>query len=181
MKADLLIWQQFFHEYNGKSFFLNEKWENSVSLQLFTDAAGAHGFGAVFGSHWCYGEWPKEWLGQNIAILEFYPIVLSLMLWDDHIRDRCITFFTDNEALVHVINKSTCRDTTLMVFVRKLVLVCLRHNILFKAKHISGFTNTLADALSRLQIERFRKLAPAYMDPMPTAIPSQLLPASWHL
>ena len=32
---------------------------------MFTDAAGAHGFGAVFGSHWCYGEWPKEWLGQN--------------------------------------------------------------------------------------------------------------------
>ena len=60
VKADLLIWQQFFHENNGKSFFLNEKWENSVSLQLFTDAAGAHGFGAVFVSHWCYGEWPKE-------------------------------------------------------------------------------------------------------------------------
>ena len=98
MKADLLTWQQFFHEYNGKSFFLNDKWENSVSLQLFTDAAGAHGFGAVFGSYWCYGEWPKEWLGQNIAILEFYPIVLSLMLWGDHIKDRCITFFTDNEA-----------------------------------------------------------------------------------
>ena len=150
VKADLFTWQQFFQEYNGKSFFLNKKWENSVSLQLFTDAAGVHGFGAVFGSHWCYGEWPKEWLGQNIAILEFYPIVLSLMLWGDHIRDRCITFFTDNEALVHVINKSTCRDTSLMIFVRKLVLVCLRHNILFKAKHISGFKNTLADALSRL-------------------------------
>ena len=42
--------------YNGKSFFLNEKWENSVSLQLFTDAVGVHGFGAIFGSHWCYGE-----------------------------------------------------------------------------------------------------------------------------
>ena len=181
VKADLFTWQQFFQDYNGKSFFLNEKWENSLSLQLFTDAAGAHGFGAVFGSHWCYGEWPKEWLGQNIAILEFYPIVLSLMLWGDHIRDRCITFFTDNEALVHVINKSTCRDTSLMIFVRKLVLVCLRHNILFKAKHISGFKNTLADALSRLQIERFKKLAPAYMDPMPTAIPSHLLPANWHL
>ena len=179
VKADLFTWQQFFQEYNGKSFFLNEKWENSVSLQ-FTDAAGVHGFGAIFGSHWYYGEWPKEWLGQNIAIREFYPIVLSLMLWSDHIRDRCITFFSDNEALVHVINKSTCRDTSLMIFVRKLVLVCSRHNILFKAKHISGFKNTLADALSRLQIERFKKLAPAYMDPMPTAIPSHLLPVNWH-
>ena len=120
-------------------------------------------------------------MGQNIVILEFYLIVLSLMLWGDHIRDRCITFFTDNEALVHVIIKSTCRDTPLMIFVRKLVLVCLKHNILFKAKQILGFTNALADALSRLQIERFKKLTPAYMDPMPTAIPSHLLPANWHL
>ena len=87
-------------------------------------------------------------------------------------RDRCITFFTDNEALVHVINKSTCRDTSLMIFVRKLVLVCLKNNILFKAKHISGFKNTLADALSRLQIQRLKELAPAYMDSMPIAIPS---------
>ena len=120
-------------------------------------------------------------MGQNIAILEFYPIVLSLMLWGDHIRDRCITFFTDNEALVHVIIKSTCRDTPLMIFVRKLVLVCLKHNILLKTKQILGFKNTLADALSRLRIERFKKLAAAYMDPMPTAIPSHLLPANWHL
>ena len=71
--ADLSIWHQFFQEYNGKSFFLDDKWENSVSLQLFTYVAGAHGFGAVFGSHWCYGEWPKKWLGLNIAILEFLP------------------------------------------------------------------------------------------------------------
>ena len=34
MKPDLFTWQKFFQEYNGKSFFLNEKWENSVSLQL---------------------------------------------------------------------------------------------------------------------------------------------------
>ena len=74
-------------------------------------------------------------------------------------RDRCITFFTDNEALVHVINTSTCRNTSLMIFVRtcKLVLVCLKHNILFKAKHVSGFKNTLADALSRLQDRTFHE------------------------
>ena len=130
-----------------------------------------------FKSEWFW--W--EWKGQNIAILEFYPIVLSLLLWGDKIRDKCLTIFTDNEALVHVINKSTCKDTTLMIFVRKLVLVCLRQNILFKAKHISGFKNSLADALSRLQIPRFKRLAPAYMDPMPTVMPPHLLPAHWPL
>ena len=73
-------------------FFLIKDGENSVSLQLFTDAAGDHGFGAVFGTHWCYGEWPEEWHGLNIAILEFYPTVLSLILWGDRITNKCAHF-----------------------------------------------------------------------------------------
>ena len=125
---------------------------------------------------------PRSGLAVTYAVLEFYPIVLSLFLWGDrHFRDKCFTFFTDNEALVHVINKTTCKDKYLMTFVRQLVLVCLKHNILFKAKQIAGFRNTLADALSRFQIQRFKTLAPAFMDPMATKVPSHLLPRNWHL
>ena len=45
-------------EFNGKSFFLNDIWETSQTIQLFTDAAGSIGFGAVFGAHWfhVYGQ-----------------------------------------------------------------------------------------------------------------------------
>ena len=57
--------------------------------------------------------------------LQFYPIVLSLYLWGSEIRNHCFLFFTDNKALVHVINKQSCKDKGLMFFVRKLVLsVC---------------------------------------------------------
>lgn len=59
-------------------------------------------------------------------------------------------FFTDNKALVHVINKQSCRDPQLMFFVHKLVLVCLTDNIVFKAKYIPGLQNKLADSLSCL-------------------------------
>ena len=91
VKADLFTWQQFFQEYNGKSFFLNEKRENSVSLQLFTDAAGAHGFGAVFGSHWCYGEWPKTW---NIYLhLAIIYIVYLVIFTDPKGRYICMIHF----------------------------------------------------------------------------------------
>ena len=44
-------------------------------------------------------------------------------------------FFTDNEAVVHAINKQSCKDKRLMYFVRKLVLMCLENNIIFRAKH----------------------------------------------
>ena len=67
-------------------------------------------------------------------------------------------------ALVHVINKQSCKDKLLMVFVRQMVLLCLKFNILFKAKHIPGVKNNLADTLSRLQVQKIRQLAPASMD-----------------
>ena len=70
-------------------------------------------------------------------------------------QNRCIQFLTDNEALVYVINKQSCKDKNLMFFVRKLVLVCLQNNILFTAKHVRGVYNTLADSITRGYIQAF--------------------------
>lgn len=102
-----------------------------------------------------YGHWSECWKSLNIAVLEFYPIVLSVIIWGHLMRNQRITFFTNNEALVHVINKSSCRDKFLMSFVRRLVFVCLQNNILFRARYVLGIKNDLADSLSRLQIQRF--------------------------
>ena len=179
VKEDLKTWLSFLLNFNGRYFFLDDLWVNSSTLNLFTDASGAHGFGAIFGSHWCYRKWPSNWEYQNIAILEFYPIVLSLYLWGEAMSNQCILFFTDNESLVHVINRQTCKDKHLMAFVQKLVSICLHHNILFKAKHIPGIHNNQADALSRLQVQTFRHLAPTHMDPLPTDIPQHLQPQNW--
>ena len=126
-------------------------------------------------------EMAPDWAYCNIAILEFYPIVLSLYLWGREMSNQCVLFFTDNEALVHVINKQSCKDKPLMRFVRKLVSICLQHNIFFKAKHIPGIYNHLADSLSRLQVLTFRRLAPAHMDHCPTEIPLYLQPQNWQL
>ncbi|XP_020617810.1 adhesion G protein-coupled receptor L4-like [Orbicella faveolata] len=40
--------KEFLDEFNGKSFFLDDTWETSHTLELYTDAAGSVGFGAVF-------------------------------------------------------------------------------------------------------------------------------------
>ena len=78
VKEDLKTWLSFLLNFNGRYFFLGDLWPNSSKLNLFTDASSAHGFGAIFGSHWCYGKWPSNWEYQNIAVLEFYPTVLIL-------------------------------------------------------------------------------------------------------
>ena len=75
VKAVLNVWQKFLSGFNGRSFFLSDDWHDSHQLQLYTDASGTLGFGAVFRKNWCYGEWPDSWRLRNIAFLEFYPSV----------------------------------------------------------------------------------------------------------
>ena len=140
---------------NAANSLTEEHWLSSTELNLFTDASGSLGFGAIFGSHWSHGKWPPGWEQKNIAFLEFYPIVLSLHLWGEAMCNQCILFFTDIESLVHVIYKQSCKDKSLMLFVRKLVSICLYYNIVFKATHISGVRNKLADALSHPQVHTF--------------------------
>ncbi|PFX27885.1 uncharacterized protein LOC111327038 [Stylophora pistillata] len=180
VKIDLNLWLNFLEDFNGKSFFLDDNWLSYSKLNLNTDASGAHGFGAVFGSHWCYGKWPSDWAYRNTAILEFYPIVVSLYLWGHAMCNKHMLFFTNNNALVYVINRQSCKERDLMFFVRKLVLACLRHNIVFKAKHTTGVSNILADTLSRLQVQAFKQIAPQ-MDSSPTPVPLCLQPQNFNL
>ena len=181
VKADLEIWRSFLDDFNGRSIFLSDVWTDSFSLNLYTDAAGSLGFGAVFGCDWFYGGWPENWKQFNITILEFYPIVLSVLVWGYKMRNKRITFYTDNAALVDIINKATSRDVIVMIFVRRLVLACLKYNILFRARHVPGVKNVLADSLSRLQVAKFKQLAPVGVQPSPTVIPAQLLPQNWPI
>ena len=60
------------HAVNAKSFFLSWHRATSQNLNLFTDAAGSLGYAAIFGKHWCFGEWPSNWKQFNIAILECF-------------------------------------------------------------------------------------------------------------
>ena len=71
VKEDLNVWLSFLSHYNCKSLFVPDVWNNSDKLSLNTDAAGSIRFGAIFGNNWCYGSWPDNWIGKNIAILEF--------------------------------------------------------------------------------------------------------------
>ena len=64
-----------------------------------------------------------------------------------------------------------------MVLVRRLVLCALKFNVLFKAKHIPGRQNVIADKLSRFQVAEARRAAP-WLAEAPVAVPQHLLPSS---
>ena len=107
----------------------------------------------IMDRHWLHGLWPASWQTYNIAVLELFPIVIALHIWGSQIADRCVIFFSDDAAVVNIINKQTSKHTALMVLLRDLVLSCLRHNILFRARHIPGRINSRADYLSRSRLQ----------------------------
>lgn len=82
-------------------------WLNSSELRLYTDASGAVGYSADFGSLWLKEEWNNGWHNQSIAVLELFHIVLAVDVWSKYISNKCILFNTDNESMVHVIIKQT--------------------------------------------------------------------------
>ena len=96
-----------------------------------------------------------------------------MLIFGSHLSNRCVLFLTDNQAVVHIINKQTSRDKKIMILVRLLVTTCLKYNIHFKSKHVSGKLNIEADALSRLQILKFQTLCPG-ANRMPTDVPREL-------
>ena len=171
VREDLHMWAEFLANFNGRTIFMAEQWLSSTSLNLFTDASGTLGYGAVLGSSWFYGTWSQQWVNQNITLLELYPIVLAVQIWGSRITNGRIIFHTDNQALVPIINKQSSKDRAIMCLVRnELVITCLRFNILFQAQHIPGKAHVLADHLSRLQVSAFLAKAPS-ASRQPEAVP----------
>lgn len=158
--------------FNGKYFFLGETFLDNETIQLYTDASGSHGYGAVFGKSWFYGTWDAEWRDFNITVKELYPIVLAVEVWGKRMANSCICFQCDNEALVYV-NKQSRKESNIIFLIRKLVLLSLNFNILYKSEHIPGKKNVLSDALSHLQIQKFLHMIPE-AEKVPTSV--QLLP-----
>jgi hypothetical protein len=113
-----------------------------------------------------------EWRDINITVKELYPIVLAVEVWGKRMANSCICFQCDNEALVYV-NKHSRKESNIIFLIRKLVLLSLNFNILYKSEHIPGKKNVLSDALSHLQIQKFLHMIPE-AEKVPTSV--QLLP-----
>ena len=94
--------------------------------------------------------------------------------------NRCVAFYTDNAAIVDIINRQTSKHQLVMILARDLVITSIKFNILFRARHIPGVHNSGADYISRFQVEQFKQIS-ADADVLPTPVPANLLPQSWSL
>ena len=167
------MWLEFLEHFNGVSPFRDQGWHDNDSLELYIDAAASIGFGGFFSGSWFQGKWSPEQLDRllSIAYCEFYPVVIAVHCWAPWLAICKVRFRTDNEAVVHIINKQSSHCYRIMQLVRLFVCHCLRYNITCRAIHVPGAHNDIADSLSRFQMTRFRSLVPqadVKMTPIPT-------------
>ena len=100
-------------------------------------------------------------LGQmSMAFMELYPIVVAAILWGHLWRGTRIIFMCDNQSVIDIIFKGRSKETYILKLMRRLVMCSLVNNFVMYSKHIPGIHNDIADSLSRLQLQRFRELAP---------------------
>ena len=176
MYQDLLVWELFLDKFNGISYMLDIDWTSNSVLQLFTDSAGGStkGCGCYFQGKWAFLKWPVEWSGtevlRDISYLEMIPIALSVYLFGNQFQK--ILFNSDNNAVVEILNKKTSKSIRIMNLVRHIVYWSLLGNFHIKAQFIPGYTNIIADCISRKKFQKFKSLA-LTADTHPATIPEE--------
>ena len=115
-------------------------------------------------------------MGQDVTVMfkELIFIVIAAAIFGHHWRGKIIKFQVDNLGVVKIVNATYCRDVHLMHLIRILVFLVAHFEFWFRAEHIVGHANTIADALSCNKMSSFFLQAPA-ASPEGTLIPVPLI------
>ena len=153
---------------------------SSLDIGMYSDASRNFdlGFGAYCGTEWYFGQWDRHFMEQtepSIENLELFAVAVAIIKWIKLFKNRRICLHCDNEAVVYMINNTSSNCKHCMVLLRLIVMELLVHNVKVVAKHVGTKANGKADALSRLDLGRFRTLGPN-MDSMPSSLPDELWP-----
>ena len=156
-KADIQWWTCFLYEWNGRSFLPR----SAPSVHVYSDASGSFDCGAFqVGGSWCQLQWPESWHGGSIATLELIPIVIAVALWGPQWHGQVVSFHSDNVAAVCNVNRMFSSNSSLLHLLQCLSFFAAYFGFHFKAEHVPGVKNSVADALSRNNVHLFLSLVP---------------------
>lgn len=86
--------------------------------------------------------------------------LVAICIWADQFTAKKLLINTDNIALLDILNMKSSKSQRVMSLVRPVVFLCMKKKpIKIKTSRIQGYQNSIADSISRFQLERFRSLA----------------------
>ena len=184
-RKDLEVWKIFLS--NPQIYcrpFMDFREYSAVDIDMYSDASKNPdlGFGAYCQEEWCYGQWDKQFIQKidpSIQYLELFVVTVAVLHWIHKFSNRRICLFCDNQSVVQMINKSSSSCKNYMVLIRLITLKSLVNNVRIFARYVPTWANDKADALSRLDLERFWRVCKDQdhrMAPLPREIPLEIWP-----
>ena len=152
---------------------------NSITLNFFADACFS-GCGATFHDTWIYIPFPDHWRNRGISFLELYPLIVMACIHINQLCNNVLVFHTDNYGTMSILNSITSKHPLIMVLMRQFVLLSLKYNFRFSAKHIPGLKNNLCDSISRSQVSP-GLLAKHGLRSRPLNVLKAWVPTQWDL
>jgi hypothetical protein len=101
------------------------------------------------------------------------PIALAICLWHKEFHKKKILFHV-NMTVVSILNSMSTKSDRVLKVLRFIVYLSLIGNFHLKAKYSNTAFNSIADALSRAQFQKFKELA-LHADSSPTMVPYEFL------
>lgn len=173
-RSDLEWWILFLPRWNGVGM-LTTLCDCPHSVEITSDASGSWGCGAFSSTcQWFQFPWPSEWAEVHITIKELVPIVFSCALWGHRWKGESVLAYTDNAAVVSIVNSGKSKDRLAMHLMRCSFFFMAEGEYTLKATHVEGKSNVAADALSRNRLPIFFLQVPAAGE-HPTPIPQSLI------
>ena len=159
--ADISWWQEAIQLRNGVSFLVPEA-DVHVSLDASSNGwkDGAPGLGGYnHDNHQFFSTTPPRHLSQlSIADLELLAHIVALHIWGDLWKNKHVTIHTDNQACWHLLRNGRSREDLRLRMSRWISTKQIRDEFRLTSEWIPTSENTLADALSRADDPKQRKL-----------------------
>jgi len=168
VREDVSWWVQFLPQWNGSSLLYDLEWADAPSINLQTDACQT-GYGGHYEGRWFAGRWSPAVLALahtettlSMPFLELLALVIAAGTFGHLWQRKKITFQCDCLPVVHAVSGQGSRNPRQMHLLRALTAIACLRGFDFRAVHIAGVTNTVADCLSRDgDCPQFRGLCPS--------------------
>ena len=161
----------------GKVWILEE-------LRFYNDASKNLnlGFGCIFKNFYTFSRWEKGFIQEknpSIEYLELYALCIGVFTWAEHLQNLHFAIYCDNQAVQSMVNSTTAGGKNCMALIRLLVLKSIQYNFRIKVFYVKSKDNDLADALSRLDFDKFEPLRhKAGIHKFPCKLPEEIYPPS---
>ncbi len=168
LREDLLVWKTELKELNCTVPFRFVVPGHIWDVQLYTDASSV-GWGVWYQeSRWAYGAWSCKLMTQDrVTLAEMLAVLIAMQLFMEEFQGEHVVIHVDNTNVVSWVNNQTSPVPEALHFIRKMVAMSIKHQVLVKARYIRSEDNIHADLLSRLQVSEFRWLD----NPRPLVVP----------